>query len=53
MHARPKTVRDDALGGVGGRADGGAPHHLGGRARCEGRLAGMLTIGDLMRAKVV
>ena len=53
MHPRPKTVRRGA-GRRGRRADGAAPHHFGGGAGCAGqRLVGMLTIGDLMRAKVV
>ncbi len=53
MHLRPKRVRADALAAVG--ADLMEQHRITALAVVDGddRLVGLLTIGDLMRAKVV
>ena len=53
MHQRPKTIRSDALAVAA--AELMEQHRITSVAVLDaaGRLAGMLTIGDLMRAKVV
>ena len=53
MHPRPKTIRDDALAVAA--AELMEQHRITTVAvlGADGRLAGMLSIGDLMRAKVV
>ena len=53
MHANPKRIGPDALAAEG--ADLMEQHRITSLAvaDAEGRLVGMLTIGDLMRAKVV
>jgi len=53
MHPRPKTIRDDALAVAA--AELMEQHRITSVAvlGADGALVGMLTIGDLMRAKVV
>ena len=53
MHAHPKHIGPDALAAEG--ADLMEQHRITALAVVDGggRLVGMLTIGDLMRAKVV